>query len=1109
MIGKFRFGSASVLIGVAAAVIARGASQLPEWGTTRIEAEDYDEGGEGVGYHWSGTKSDKQAQNDRKPFRADDAVSKVNGGGGSIFVDKWEKDNWLQFTVEASVADTYEILLRYARGNPREGSFSITVNGEAQVQDQALPATQYWWTYADLPVVVKLRQGANVIRIGSASGQMNFDYFELTRSKTFGNQGAAWSVPASGAARIQAENFDVTPTSAAGKARANTYRPNAPVGIAACNDEGGGFAVADFSHLEYSIRAALNGYYKLRFRHNGPAARLHVTFSGVARTGDVELPASENGWKTTEARVLFPKGSHLVRMEPVAGKPALNWMELEKDTATAVVLADPKEKGSYAAEPPDAALAQQEVFEQVYDNPPKWINRPADEPLPTNDWWSNIHNPRAPFAGGLWPYPCRLQVNADAVGMTGYTKLGERPGNIGVEGGQTIGVSPAEGKFTRNALLNFGDWSVCFRVEQTAEQYVDVTIARGMPAAWLEFHDLAPVLQVGTGPNSKYDLFDAKGQPLSGEFTADRIRLERNGVHFAIFAPAGTQFSVQAKVTTVKFAGAVQYLVFAQLPDPSSFDLFAEHCLAVPRDTKFDFAYDPKAGTVTTTWKIDARPLKPGASADVIQGWVPHNYRDIVSGPKLLPNLSYVSANGPIKLSVGNQFTIVQPAPNMSVIWPDPRSIGGKSDYDAERMKTWVAALAAGDAAAPKYGGETYFGMKPIQHYAELALIAKQMDHPGYATFLNAVKVSMTDWFTYTPGEELHYFAWYPRDKALIGFNPSFGSQHFTDNHFHYGYHCASAGVLAMLDEQWGNDYGEMAKLVAKQYANWDRSDKRFPYLRTFECWSGHSYAGGRGDPRGNNQESVSEAQQSWAGLVMLGQALRDEKMTACGMMGQTIETKAAVEYWFDGHRDLFPKTYDRSNVAINYDDSKGAGTFFSAQPEHVLGIIVLPVWPYLDYMGRYPDAMKYACERMLKQRPVFFKGDESKGTWESLDSDKGPNSWLCINLGIYTYVDPQSVADRYEKMWNEKTGTGTSPETAMYYWQTHSYRANGLRDFSRRVSTPIGAAYFEPATRRRTYVAYNPGDAPVTVQVFDVSGQVVDQFEAKPRDFTIVAKNG
>ena len=56
-----------------------------------------------------------------------------------------------------------------------------------------------------------------------------------------------------------------------------------------------------------------------------------------------------------------------------------------------------------------------------------------------------------------------------------------------------------------------------------------------------------------------------------------------------------------------------------------------------------------------------------------------------------------------------------------------------------------------------------------------------------------------------------------------------------------------------------------MLKLIAKDYANWDRTDKRFPLFRTFDPWAGHSFAGGIGDGAGNGQESSSEAMQGSA----------------------------------------------------------------------------------------------------------------------------------------------------------------------------------------------------------------------------------------------------
>ena len=42
---------------------------------------------------------------------------------------------------------------------------------------------------------------------------------------------------------------------------------------------------------------------------------------------------------------------------------------------------------------------------------------------------------------------------------------------------------------------------------------------------------------------------------------------------------------------------------------------------------------------------------------------------------------------------------------------------------------------------------------------------------------------------TYKPGEKAFYYARYPLPwSGLVGFNSSYGSEQFTDNHFHYGY---------------------------------------------------------------------------------------------------------------------------------------------------------------------------------------------------------------------------------------------------------------------------------------------------------------------------------
>jgi len=114
----------------------------------------------------------------------------------------------------------------------------------------------------------------------------------------------------------------------------------------------------------------------------------------------------------------------------------------------------------------------------------------------------------------------------------------------------------------------------------------------------------------------------------------------------------------------------------------------------------------------------------------------------------------------------------------------------------------------------------------------------------------------------------------YPNWPALVGFDSSYGSEQFNDHHFHYGYFTFASALLGMYDPTFLNttNYGAIAKLVAKEYANWDRTDQNFPFLRTFDIWAGHSDAGGFSSPGGNNQESSSEAMQSWGGLFLLGQ---------------------------------------------------------------------------------------------------------------------------------------------------------------------------------------------------------------------------------------------
>jgi len=74
--------------------------------------------------------------------------------------------------------------------------------------------------------------------------------------------------------------------------------------------------------------------------------------------------------------------------------------------------------------------------------------------------------------------------------------------------------------------------------------------------------------------------------------------------------------------------------------------------------------------------------------------------------------------------------------------------------------------------------------------------------------------------------------------------------------------------------------------------------------------------------------------------------------MTSAGLMGCTMESKAAEEQWFNNASGstnpdgtALPSTFasaqgiPHSNVGINFDGAKVYATYFGTSPEYILGI--------------------------------------------------------------------------------------------------------------------------------------------------------------------------
>ncbi|MEN0128615.1 MAG: discoidin domain-containing protein [Brevundimonas sp.] len=654
--------------------------------------------------------------------------------------------------------------------------------------------------------------------------------------------------------------------------------------------------------------------------------------------------------------------------------------------------------------------------------------------------------------------------------------------------------------------LRWGDWNVSWRMTSGSGQRMDVTAARGTPYVWFETNGVTPQVRLGkdavvTGLDGKAVTFPA---------TVAALQVTQNGRSFGLHLPAGARVERSGDVLTV--TSTKNYLVVSAIPatGASLADLQA-HAFAVPRSTTMSYAYDPAAGEVRETWDVSTDVLE-GTDHATIQGWLPHHYVQ-AKNSLAFTGYGYDAPHGRLKMTVGTGGWVLR-YPFTGILPVAPAPTGDA----AARVRTYVEDYAGKTG----YGGDTYWGGKDVLQLAEYMTMAKQVGDTGaYTALKKSLTTALNDWFTYTPGEKEHFFARYPTWKALVGFSDSYGSFQFTDNHFHYGYFTLAAALLAMDDPTWGQQYGAMAKLVAKQYANSDRSSTEFPYLRTFDTWEGHSYAGGTSSPGGNNQESSSEAIQSWVGLFLLGSALGDDQMQSTGAMGYVTERASVQEYWLDqpgpslttGNAGTTnrPAAYTHGTTGILFDSGQAFATYFSGDPAWIYGIQWMPTGPWFGYFGWDRTAARELLGKMFDERP----GVLAKDTGEDLATARQKYAYDVRNyvagrdtahaadvyalmgdalgnvvLGYLAQADPAQYADVIAELdrRGDPVARGVSMAGAVYY--------NGLANVSlgqevvsRHVAAPTSQVYKNGSTY--TYVVYNPTATQQSYAVYDGATQI------------------
>ncbi len=710
--------------------------------------------------------------------------------------------------------------------------------------------------------------------------------------------------------------------------------------------------------------------------------------------------------------------------------------------------------------------------------PPEAKGRTAEQRLqaaPTNQWYSSVLF--GTWSQVLHAHPATYRAGPDGFEIGYPHRVAAVAGRHGVDitypHHPALTLRPTAFRPVDSRLAGHGDFSATIRLADAAGSALDATVVHGSPFSYytLSRGDLQVQLAA-----------DARACAVGAG--AEVLCVVADGRRFAVFAPPGTAWTERdTRHPTLHFASDARFVSVALLPDTGSdgdaaftalLTSVQTHAYAFVTDSQVHWHYDAEQSRVDTDFVVTVQPQIAGATIPLL-GLYPHQAQHLPPGQAIAADSpSYDSIRGPIRTVASSHFRVSYPWQGILPYWGPLQT-----DGDRERL----AGVLGGDAArarnlfSQQIGHGTYWYGKALSAVAELMCVAEQADNTSLRDQeLTTLRERFETWFRGDNASS--YFVQNQGLGTVIGYPDEYGSvAHMNDHHFHYGYWIHAAAELALRDPAWAapDHWGGMVNLLAADIATPERGRSDFPFVRNFDAYEGHSWASGDADSAdGNNQESSSEAVNAWAGLILWGEATGNLPLRDLGIWLYTTETQAIATYWFDTEQRLFPPEYGGRPVAAQVFGGRYAyNTWWTEEPRQIQGINLIPITAASLYLGR--DAAY--VRRFAAALPQEVKAYQAKG-----GSDGTPDDiWQDIHASFLALADPaQALAQ-----WRPR-GTSELGETRSHtlFWLL-SLQEMGTPDFSVHANTALYGV-FRLGTGRRTYLAYNAGNAALDVRFSD-----------------------
>lgn len=345
-------------------------------------------------------------------------------------------------------------------------------------------------------------------------------------------------------------------------------------------------------------------------------------------------------------------------------------------------------------------------------------------------------------------------------------------------------------------------------------------------------------------------------------------------------------------------------------------------------------AYDIGEDTINTTLTLDSSSKTP-----YITIW-PHQWSVLTTKPDVLG--TYKSGRGTFRLVATNEIKTEIPISEL----PSTFTAIGKTSAVYQELQDKITADNAEYLKSQVPSGVYFKGtwLGAVTSLLQLnALYDRTADSEKISQLLITELQKGLSTLQFDQGKNM-----------VIAQNDEFGNKTGNDHHFHYGYYIRAAAVLKQLGYTLTDEDTAKIDLLIEDIAS--EKGNKFPRLRAFNTYHGHSYASGDAKfADGNNQESTSEALNAWYALTLWGKESNNQELIDRGQWLFSQELQATNNYWFFEQENK-PEKFDHQMFSIVWDGKRDFATWFSANPMHIYGIQFLPLTPASIYLKTIPN---------------------------------------------------------------------------------------------------------------------------------------------------------